>query len=34
MGNTCTNCSPCTGDGGENGEVLTVDHKVGKSEDF
>lgn len=28
MGNACTNCSACKGDGGENGEILTVDHKV------
>ena len=28
MGNACTNCTPCRGDGGENGEILTVDHKV------
>jgi hypothetical protein len=30
MGNACTNCSACKGDGGENGEILTVDHKVSK----
>jgi len=29
MGNACTNCSACKGDGGENGEILTVDHKYG-----
>ena len=29
MGNSCTNCSACKGDNGENSEVLTVDHKVG-----
>jgi len=28
MGNACTNCSACKGDGGENGEILTVDNKV------
>jgi len=28
MGNTCTNCSQCKGDNGENSEVLTVDNKV------
>jgi hypothetical protein len=28
MGNACTNCSQCKGDGGENGEILTVDNKV------
>jgi hypothetical protein len=31
MGNACTNCSQCKGDGGENGEILTVDHKVSYS---
>lgn len=30
MGNTCTNCSQCKGDNGENSEVLTVDNKVSK----
>lgn len=29
MGNTCTNCSQCKGDNGENSEVLTVDNKYG-----
>ena len=28
MGNTCSNCSQCKGDGPENSEVLTVDNKV------
>lgn len=28
MGNACTNCAPCRGDNGENGEILTVDNKV------
>ena len=34
MGNACTNCSACKGDGGENGEILTVDHKVSKAREL
>ena len=29
MGNACTNCTACDGEG--HGEILTVDHKVSYS---
>ena len=29
MGNACTNCTACDGEG--HGEILTVDHKVSSS---